>query len=46
MNLRVNLNIFKAMEVLRMKRIDEEDSKSSILDGTNMKSLLINESGL
>lgn len=29
-----------------MKRIDEEDSKSSILDGMNMKSLLINESGL
>lgn len=29
-----------------MKRIDDEDSKSSILDGMNMKSLLINESGL
>lgn len=29
-----------------MKRIDEEDSKSSILDGMNMKSSLINESGL
>lgn len=29
-----------------MKRIDSEDSKSSILDGMNMKSLLINESGL
>lgn len=29
-----------------MKRIDEEDSISSILDGMNMKSLLINESGL
>ncbi len=29
-----------------MKRIEEEDSKSSILDGMNMKSLLINESGL
>lgn len=29
-----------------MKRIDEEDSMSSILDGMNMKSLLINESGL
>lgn len=29
-----------------MKRIDEEDFKSSILDGMNMKSLLINESGL
>lgn len=29
-----------------MKRIDDEDSKSSVLDGMNMKSLLINESGL
>ena len=29
-----------------MKRIDAEDSKSSILDDMNMKSLLINESGL
>ena len=29
-----------------MKRIDDEDSKSSILDGMNMKSILINESGL
>lgn len=29
-----------------MKRIDEDDSKSSILDGMNMKSSLINESGL
>jgi prophage antirepressor-like protein len=29
-----------------MKRIDAEDSKSSVLDGMNMKSLLINESGL
>lgn len=29
-----------------MKRIDAEDSKSSILDGMNMRSLLINESGL
>lgn len=29
-----------------MKRIDEEDFKSSILDGMNMKSLIINESGL
>ena len=29
-----------------MKRIDDEDFKSSILDGMNMKSLLINESGL
>lgn len=29
-----------------MNRIDEEDSKSSILDGMNMKSSLINESGL
>lgn len=29
-----------------MKRIDEEDFKSSVLDGMNMKSLLINESGL
>ena len=29
-----------------MKRIDEEDSISSILDGMNMKSSLINESGL
>lgn len=29
-----------------MKRIDEEDFKSSILDGMNMKSILINESGL
>lgn len=29
-----------------MKRIDAEDFKSSILDGMNMKSLLINESGL
>lgn len=29
-----------------MKRIDDEDFKSSVLDGMNMKSLLINESGL
>ena len=29
-----------------MKRIDTEDSISSILDGMNMKSILINESGL
>lgn len=29
-----------------MKRIDKEDSISSKLDGMNMKSLLINESGL
>lgn len=29
-----------------MKRIDAEDSISSILDGMNMKSILINESGL
>lgn len=29
-----------------MKRVDDEDSKSSILDGMNMKSILINESGL
>lgn len=29
-----------------MKRIDDEDFKSSILDGMNMKSILINESGL
>lgn len=29
-----------------MKRIDDEDSKSSVLDGMNMKSILINESGL
>lgn len=29
-----------------MKRIDEDDFKSSILDGMNMKSSLINESGL
>ena len=29
-----------------MKRIDDEDSKSSILDGMNMKSILINKSGL
>lgn len=29
-----------------MKRVDLEDFKSSILDGMNMKSLLINESGL
>ena len=29
-----------------MKRIDNEDFKSSVLDGMNMKSLLINESGL
>ena len=29
-----------------MNRIDAEDSKSSVLDGMNMKSLLINESGL
>lgn len=29
-----------------MKRIDEEDFKSSILDGMNMRSILINESGL
>ena len=30
----------------KMKCIDDEDSKSSILDGMNMKSILINESGL
>lgn len=29
-----------------MKRIDDDDFKSSVLDGMNMKSLLINESGL
>ena len=29
-----------------MKRIDDEDFKSSVLDGMNMKSLLINQSGL
>lgn len=29
-----------------MKRIDTEDFMSSILDGMNMKSILINESGL
>lgn len=29
-----------------IKRIDDEDFKSSILDGMNMKSLIINESGL
>lgn len=29
-----------------MKHIDDEDFKSSVLDGMNMKSLLINESGL
>ena len=29
-----------------MKRIDDEDFKSSVLDGMNMKSLLTNESGL
>lgn len=29
-----------------MKRIDKEDFKSSILEGMNMKSILINESGL
>jgi anti-repressor protein len=29
-----------------MKRIDSEDSKSSVLDGMNMKSLVINESGI
>lgn len=29
-----------------MKRIDDEDFKSSVLDGMNMKSILINESGL
>ena len=29
-----------------MKRIDEEDSISSKMDGMNMKSLFINESGL
>ena len=29
-----------------MKRIDSDDSISSILDGMNMKSILINESGL
>lgn len=29
-----------------MKRIDKEDSISSKMDGMNMKSLFINESGL
>lgn len=42
----ISANLGYAQTSNMMKRIDMEDSKSSVLDGMNMKSLLINESGL
>lgn len=42
----ISENLGYAQTSNMMKRIDAEDFKSSVLDGMNMKSLLINESGL